>query len=173
MDFPITELLDQDAYYAKLVECLNPDGFASPRCHEGDRMAFHRRHRPPVQDFRCGHCRRVFNAFTDATLHGINRRPSEPVLIVQGFTQRMPNARLAREVECDRSELLIRLQCLQDLAFRNRGRMPVHDKVLEADEVYQNAGKNGVPHTDPDYPPRRRGNQARGHGSRDNDRPTV
>ncbi|MBV8384231.1 MAG: transposase, partial [Planctomycetaceae bacterium] len=31
----------------------------------------------------------------------------------------------------------------------------------------------GVPHTDPDDPPRRRGNQVPGHGSWDNDRPPV
>lgn len=30
-----------------------------------------------------------------------------------------------------------------------------------------------MPHTDPDDPPRRRGNQAPGHGSWDNDRPPV
>ena len=34
-------------------------------------------------------------------------------------------------------------------------------------------GKKGVPHTDPDDPPRRRANKARGHGSWDNDRPPV
>ncbi len=34
-------------------------------------------------------------------------------------------------------------------------------------------GGNGVPHADPDDPPRRRANEARGHGTRDNDRPPV
>ena len=34
MDFPITDLMDEDACYAKLVEWLHPDGFACPRCHE-------------------------------------------------------------------------------------------------------------------------------------------
>src|SRR3954447_5917607 len=34
-------------------------------------------------------------------------------------------------------------------------------------------GKKGVPHTDPDDPPRRRANKARGHGTWDNDRPPV
>ena len=64
MDFPITDLMDEDACYAKLVAWLHPDGFACPRCHQGDRMAVHRRRRPPVLDYRCGHCGRVFNAFT-------------------------------------------------------------------------------------------------------------
>ena len=34
-------------------------------------------------------------------------------------------------------------------------------------------GKKGVPHVDPDDPPRRRANKARGHGTWDNDRPPV
>src|SRR5262245_28115488 len=34
-------------------------------------------------------------------------------------------------------------------------------------------GKKGVPHTDPDDPPRRRANQVPGHGTWDNDRPPV
>jgi transposase-like protein len=34
-------------------------------------------------------------------------------------------------------------------------------------------GKKGLPHLDPDDPPRRRANQARGHGTWDTDRPPV
>jgi transposase-like protein len=145
MDFPITELMDEDACYAKLVEWLHPDGLACPRCHEGDRMAVHRRRRPPVLDYRCGHCGRVFNAFTGTALNGVKRRPGELVLIVRGFSQGVSTARLARELECDRSELLNLRHRLQDLAFRNRDRMPLDDQVLEADEAYQNAGEKRRP----------------------------
>jgi transposase-like protein len=34
-------------------------------------------------------------------------------------------------------------------------------------------GKKGVPHRDPDDPPRRRANKARGHGTWDSDRPPI
>ena len=34
-------------------------------------------------------------------------------------------------------------------------------------------GKKGIPHLDPDDPPRRRANKARGHGTWDNDRPPI
>jgi transposase-like protein len=145
MDFPITDLMDEDACYAKLVAWLHPDGFACPRCHEGDRMAVHRRRRPPVLDYRCGHCGRVFNAFTGTALHGIKRGPVELVLIVRGIAQGVSTAQLARELECDRSELLSLRHRLQDLAFRNRDRMPLDDEVLEADEAYQNAGEKRRP----------------------------
>jgi transposase-like protein len=136
-------------------------------------MAVHRRRRPPVLDHRCGHCGRVFNAFTNTTLHGVKRRPSELVLIVRGIAQGVPTAQLARELGCDRSELLNLRHRFQDLAFRNRDRMPLDDQVLEADEAYQNAGEKGVPHLDPEDPPRRRANKIPGHGTWENDRPPV
>jgi transposase-like protein len=45
--------------------------------------------------------------------------------------------------------------------------------VVEADEMYQNAGEKGRKHDEPDDPPRRRANQVKGHGTWDNDRPPV
>jgi transposase-like protein len=141
MDFPITDLMDERACYTQLVDWLHPDGLACPRCHRDDRLVVHRRGRDPVLDFRCGHCRRVFNAFTGTALHGIKRRPRELVLIIRGFAQGVPTAQLARELGCDRSELLSLRHRLQDLAFRNRDIMPLDDAVLEADETYQNAGE--------------------------------
>jgi transposase-like protein len=147
MDFPITDLMDEDACYAKLVHWLHPDGLACPRCQQADRMRVHRSHRAPVRDYRCGHCRRVFNAFTGTILQGTRRRPSELALIVRGFAQGVPTAQLARELECDRSELLELRHRLQDAAYRHRDRMPLDDEVLEADEAYQNAGeKRGAAH---------------------------
>jgi len=141
MDFPITDLMDEQACYAQLVDWLHPDGLACPRCHRGDRLVVHRRGRDPVLDFRCGHCHRVFNAFTSTALHVVKRRPRELVLIVRGFAQGVPTAQLARELNCDRSELLNLRHRLQDLAYRNRDIMPLDDEVLEADETYQNAGE--------------------------------
>jgi transposase-like protein len=141
MDFPITDLLDEDACYAKLVTWLHPDGLACPRCHRADRMGVHRRHRAPVLDYCCGHCGRVFNAFTGTILHGTRRRPGELALIVRGVAQGVPTAQLARELGCDRSELLDLRHRLQGAAHRGRDRMPLDDRTLEADEAYQNAGE--------------------------------
>jgi transposase-like protein len=140
MDFPITDLMDEDACYAGLVSWLHPGGLACPRCRRADRMHVHRRHRAPVLDYRCGHCRRVFNALTGTALQGTERRPAQLVLIIRGIAQGAPTAQLARELGCDRSELLALRHRLQDLAHRDRDRMPLDDRVLEADEAYQNAG---------------------------------
>jgi transposase-like protein len=159
MDFPITELMDEGACYAKLVTWLHPEGLACPRCGRADRMRVHRRHRAPVLDYRCGHCKRVFNAFTGTALHGLRRGPVELVLILRGFAQGVPTAQLARELGCDRSELLALRHRLQDLAWRNRDRMPLDDGVLEADEAYQNAGEKRRPAHQPRGPAAAAGEQ--------------
>ncbi len=143
MDFPIAEPLDEAACYAKLLAWLYPDGLACPRCRRADRMRVHRSHRAPVIDSRCGHCRRVFNAFTGPALQGTKRRPSRLVLIVRGIAQGVPTAQLARGLGCDRSEWLALRRRLPDAAHRDRDRMPLDDEVPEADEAYQNAGGKG------------------------------
>jgi transposase-like protein len=141
MDFPIIDLLDEDACYAKLVQWLHPDGLACPRCGARQGLQVHRRQRAPVLDYRCGHCRRVFNAFTGTALHGTRRRPAELVLIVRGIAQGVPTAQLARELGRDRSQLLDLRHRWQEAAHAGRHRMPLDDTTLEADEMYQNAGE--------------------------------
>jgi transposase len=173
MDFPIVDLLDDDVCYHRLLTWLHPQGLSCPDCHRDDQLRIHRCHRQPVLDYRCGHCGRVFNAFTGTALQGIHYRPRTILLILRGIAQGVSTARLARELKCDRCHLLTLRHRLQHLAFRFRDRLPLDDPVVEADEAYQNAGEKGVPHLDPDDPPRRRGNQVPGHGSWDNDRPPI
>jgi hypothetical protein len=141
MDFPIADPLDEDACYAKILRWLHPTGLDCPRCHKRDRMTVARRHRTPVLDDRCGHCKWVFNAFTRSASRGTERRPSQLVLIVRGIARGVPTAQLAGEMDCDRSELLNLRHRLHDLAFRNRDRLPLDDEILEADEASQDAGE--------------------------------
>ena len=173
MDFPLTDLMDQDACYHRLVTLLHPAGLACPACKVPDHLRVHRRHRAPVLDYRCTACRRVFNAFTGTSLEGTHRRPAEVMLILRGFAQGVPTAQLARELGCDRKHLLELRRRMQDNATRWLDRNPLDDAVVEADEMYQNAGEKGISHDDPDDPPRRRANSRRGHGTFANDRPPV
>ena len=162
MDFPIHELMDEDACYRLVLRWLHPAGLACPHCLEDDRMAVHRRYREPVLDYRCGHCRRVFNAFTGTALRG-NRRPmAQLVLILRGFAQGASTARLARELGCDRSELLGLRHRLQGHAFDNLPADPLADAVVEADEAYQNAGEKRGRACRPGRPAAASGQQAAG-----------
>src|SRR4051795_5326585 len=80
---------------------------------------------------------------------------------------------MARELGCDRRWLLALRHRLQEYARRRLDRNPLGDAVVEADEMYQNAGEKGIPHDDPEDPPRRRANGRRGHGTFANDRPPI
>jgi transposase-like protein len=173
MDFPLIDLMDQDACYHKLLAALHPDGLTCPTCQTAAQLHVHRRHRAPVLDYRCAACGRVFNAFTGTALKGTHRSPAEIVLILRGVAQGVPTARLARELGCDRKHLLELRRRLQGHASRWLDRDPLSDRVVEADEMYQNAGEKGIPHDDPADPPRRRANGRRGHGSFADDRPPV
>ncbi len=152
MDFPIADLMDQGACYGKLVGWLHPDGLACPRCGARDRLVIHHRHRDPVLDYRCAGCHRVFNAFTGTLLQGTKRRPSELVLIIRGFAQGVPTAQLARELGCDRKELLALRHRLQHAAYRFRDQSRLDDAVTEADEMYHNAGEKRGPAPRPRRP---------------------
>ncbi|MBA3754225.1 MAG: IS1595 family transposase [Nitrospira sp.] len=95
------------------------------------------------------------------------------ILIIRGFTQGVSTAQLARELGCSRRHLLKLRHKYQSMSKLGLDRGPLEDTEVEADEMYQNAGEKGVPHLDPDDPPRRRANKRRGHGTMENDRPPV
>jgi transposase-like protein len=152
MDFPLIDLMDENACYERLVALLHPDGLACPRCGASDRMGIHRRHRDPVIDYQCGGCGRVFNAFTATPLRGIRRSPSQLLLILRGVAQAEPTARMARELECDRKHLLELRHRLQEDARLGLDRNPLGDAVVEADEAYVNAGEKRQPARRPGRP---------------------
>lgn len=172
MDFPLVDLMDDLACYDFLIEALYPDGLRCPRCaHTHYRV--HRSYRDPVLDYRCYHCGRVFNAWTGTALQGTHKTPAELVLICRGLLQGVPTARLARELGCDRKHLLKLRHRLQHLAHQLVPRDVLPDVHTEADEMFQNAGEKGIPHPDPEDPPRRRANNRRGLGTFANDRPPI
>jgi transposase-like protein len=148
MDFPILDLMDSDACYRYLLDLLHPDGLRCPGCR-GDDFYAHDRHRDPVFDYRCRGCGAVFNAYTGTPFLKTHRSPAQLVLILRGICQGTPTAQLARELECDRKQLLAlrhQLQGLAELAARRAG--PVTGPTAEADEMFQNAGEKR------DSPPR-------------------
>jgi transposase-like protein len=144
MDFPIADLMDEGACYAKLVGLLHPGGLCCPGCGAGEasgRLGVHRRRRAPVLDYQCAGCRRVFNAFTGTALHGTRMRPSELVLVLRGVATGASTARLSRELGRQRPHLLALRHRLQDNAAALLDRSALADAVVEADEMYQNAGE--------------------------------
>ena len=144
MDFPLTDSMDEDACYSRLLKTLHPDGMACPRCG-GERFAVHRKHRAPILDYRCGDCRLVFNAFTGTVFQKTSRLPSTLILILRGIAQAASTARTARELGSDRMKLLELRHKIQDLASAGLDPTPLSDPMIEADECYVNAGEKRYP----------------------------
>jgi transposase len=173
MDFPIDDLMDENKCYQFLLDLFHPQGLHCFRCHTNDDLRIHHSYREPVFNYRCGRCKCVFNAWTGTIFKGTHWRPSQMVLILRGFTQGVPTAQLARELSCSRRHLLDLRHRFQGQVKSSSDREPLEDTHVDADEMYQNAGEKGVPHEEPEDPPRRRANKVKGHGTMENDRPPV
>ncbi|MGE5757066.1 MAG: hypothetical protein ACM35G_15350 [Planctomycetaceae bacterium] len=142
MDFPIPDLMDQDACFAKRVGWVHPDGLglACPRGGGRDGLVTHRRHRAPAPGYRCASRRRVFNVVTGNAPRASKQRPVEPASILRGATRGVSIARPARGPGCERQERLDLRHRLQHLARRPRDRSRLDDPVMEADAMDRNAG---------------------------------
>ncbi len=147
MDFPLTALMDEQACYDKLVSLLRPDGLCCPRCGGTDSVRVHGRDRTPVLRYRChpqaAHpgCGRVFTAFTGTVLDGTDKSPSVILLLLRGFAQGVPTAKLARELNLSRPALHVFRKRVQEQALLALPATPLPDAVVESDEMYQNAGE--------------------------------
>ncbi len=173
MNFPINDLMDENACYQFLIDIFHPQGLHCPRCQTQEGLQIQNYYRDLILNYRCTQCRRVFNAWTGTLFQGTHWRPTQRVLILRGFTQGVSTAQLARELSCSRRPLLDLRHKFQAQAQSNLDRKPLEDDHVEADEMYQNAGEKGVPHEDPEDPPRCRANKIKGHGTMENDRPPV
>lgn len=161
MDFPISDLMDESACYAKLLSLLHPGGLRCPQCHASERIGVHRyRRRKEVPDHRCDVCGRVFNIFTGTKLHGTRRRPSALLLLLRGIVHGTPTAQLARELKCSRTSLLPLRHQIQSWAGQALPRHALADPVTEADEMFQNAGEKRRPASRPRRPAAAAGQQA-------------
>lgn len=141
LDFPIDDLLDGQKCYDFLVGLLHPIGLKCPNGHGLDRCYVHCRDRAPILKFCCKDCGCIFNLFSNTVLTATKHNCVRLVLILRGIAQGTSTAQLARELGIDRPSLLAlrhRLQANAVLALPNCAFL---DKVVEADELYQNAGE--------------------------------
>jgi transposase-like protein len=116
LQFPLDELLDEQACYAFLLRVLHPDGLHCPQGHAlpADQAA-HDRHRAPILDERCRRCGAVFNLFTGTIWAKSHYRCTTIVQILRGIGQGVPTKHLAAELGIDRGHLLARRHRIQAL----------------------------------------------------------
>ena len=141
VDFPLTDLLDEKRCHDFLLQLLHPKGLTCPNRHPLSEARVHKRHRAPIQNYFCKTCCRHFNLFTTTPLKWTKYGCMELVQILRGFVQGVSTAQLAREIGIDRMGLLLFRHKMQAFADAALCRDSLQDRVVETDEMYQNAGE--------------------------------
>ena len=116
LQFPLDDILDEQACHDFLLRVLHPDGLHCPQGHAlpADQAA-HDRHRAPILDYRCRSCGAVFNLFT-GTIWTKTRYPCSTIVqILRGTAQGVSTKHLAEELGLDRGHLLERRHRIQAL----------------------------------------------------------
>lgn len=171
--FSLLKLMDEQKCYDFLCTALHSEGLSCPKCQcSAQYSKIHRMDRAPILVYECinGH---FYNIFTKTVWQGTHYKCPMIIRILQGIAQGTSTLHLSKELGIDRKHLLNRRHKLQAFVYDACIRTPLLDEVTEADEMYQNAGEKGVKHSNPNDPPRCRGNKTRGHGTWDSDRPPV
>ena len=116
LQFPLDDLLDEQACYDFLLHVLHPEGLCCPHGHRlPAAQAAHDRHRAPILDYRCRTCGAVFNLFTGTIWVKSHYRCATIVQILRGIAQGVPTKHLAAELHIDRGHLLERRHQIQAL----------------------------------------------------------
>ncbi len=165
IDFPIDELMDEDVCHLYLLNRLHPDGLKCPHC--GDVGRYTVKKNTWFDGYKCMGCHKYYTIPTKVGTGTVFEKTLQPaskiVLILRGFAKGESTARMSRELNLNRENLLNLRHRVQDNLFVNLpgGRQESADG-FEADELFQNAGEKGLKHGDPADPPRRRANKKRG-----------
>lgn len=155
--------MDYQKCYEFLISLFHPTGLhCRCGCPLPEGQSPHKYRANGLPCFRCRKCNKVFNIFSDTLFQGIHYDCIQIVLLLRGFAQGKTTLHLSKELKLSYNNLLNWRHILQEYAFENRDVSVLEDEVVESDEVFQNAGEKGIPHTDPDDPPRVRANKKRG-----------
>src|SRR5690242_8089421 len=103
IDFPISELLDEEASRGWLERQLHPAGLKCPECSSKERRVARRR--GPVEAYRCLKCDCYYTMFKGTVFEKTRQKPSKLVLLLRGIAKGEPTARLARELPMSRKQV--------------------------------------------------------------------
>jgi transposase-like protein len=143
IDFPIDELLDEAACLQWLERQLHPEGLGCPRCGATERRLFRPQARFPA--YRCQQCDRYYTVLTGTAFAKTRQTPQKLVLFLRGVAKGETTARLARELGlCYKQAHTLRHRVQRNL-YESLPTGLMADSVVEADELYQNAGEKRGP----------------------------
>jgi transposase-like protein len=143
MEFPITELLDQESSLEWLSYHFHPQGLRCPDCGRGvcEARAFRETACSQLTTYRCCGCERVYNLYTGTVFQGRHLTPQQIVLFLRGVSKGEPSTILAKELALSYPTVLTIRHQLQANGEREQPDTPLLDRHTETDEMFQNAGE--------------------------------
>ena len=143
MDFPINELMSDKASTEWILEHFHPNGLRCPHCDAAwaEASEFRRTKRSQLLVYRCKRCHGIYNLYSGTVFAACHLPPPEVVLVVRGVLKGETAGTLARELGHSPVTILRLRRLLLDNAAQIQPEMPLIDNVVEADEMFQNAGE--------------------------------
>ena len=143
MDFPITDLMSEKASEEWIMEYFHPTGIRCPHCGAGWAEAFEFRttRKSQLTVWRCRTCRGIYNLYSGTIFEARQLRPPQVVLLVRGVLKGESAATLARELGMSRTTITELRHLIQNNAAHLQTETCLKDNVVEADEMFQNAGE--------------------------------
>jgi transposase-like protein len=143
MDFPIVDIMSEKASEEWILEHFHPDGLRCPHCDAARTEAseFRRTRQSQLMVYRCRHCRGIYNLYSGTIFEARHLAPAQVVLLVRGVLKGESAATLARELGMSRTTVTGLRQLIQTNATHLQSNEPLLDQVVEADELFQNAGE--------------------------------
>ena len=125
-----------------IMEYFHPTGIRCPHCGAGWARAFEFRttRKSQLTVYRCRECRGIYNLYSGTIFEARQLRPAQVVLLVRGVLKGESAATLARELGMSRTTITELRHLIQQNAVRLQNVAPLPDHVVEADEMFQNAG---------------------------------
>ena len=143
MDFPIIDLMSEKASEEWILEHFHPNGLRCPHCDAAwaEASEFRRTRTSQLTVYRCRRCSGIYNLYSGTIFEARHLPPAQVVLLVRGVLKGDSAATLARELGLSRTTVTALRQLIQANATYLQSDEPLPDQVVEADELFQNAGE--------------------------------
>jgi hypothetical protein len=143
MDFPIANLMSEKASTEWILEHFHPDGLRCPHCGAAWAEAFEFRttRKSQLTVYRCRRCQGIYNLYSGTIFAARHLPPQEVVLLVRGVLKGESAATLARELGRSKTTITALRHLIQTQAAQLQTETSLPDQVVEADELFQNAGE--------------------------------